>query len=549
MGTKKVRTAPSGVVRARRLEPAAPAPVVRDPDVLAAYLDDASSSGSGQSAGVVRPQSEGEAAAFLRATSGRGVRVLPQAARSSLTGGAIPRGEVVLSSERMTGIGALIRRDGGARIDVEPGVRLRELQQHLTERGFYYPPVPTYQEAMIGGSVATNAGGAATFKYGVTRDWVLGLRILLYNGDVIELQRGDAVAAPGEWFRIELSDGNRLEVPAPCYAIPKLKKISAGYFAAAPLDLVDLFVGSEGTLGWISGVTLRLVPLPVTVLTGLVFVDSTERAIALAAALRAAGERAAVGEPSPDVRAIEWMDSGCLELLRVHGDARRTRVEIPARAQGALLFEVEFTERLTAADSVDQLEAVLEGDETRPGPLACLFRILRDHAALRELELALPEDHARQEALREFRESVPRRVNEILGERRRHDPGVQKVGGDLIVPFAEVGEMIRRYAEGFERRGLEYAVWGHLSDGNLHPNAIPSTAAETAEARAAQLEFAAEAQARGGSPLSEHGVGRSALKQELLRRFLGDAAVAEMRAIKASLDPEGRFAPGVLFPE
>jgi D-lactate dehydrogenase (cytochrome) len=139
-------------------------------------------------------------------------------------------------------------------------------------------------------------------------------------------------------------------------------------------------------------------------------------------------------------------------------------------------------------------------------------------------------------------------VNEILSARRRDDPGVRKVGGDLIVPFDELPEMVRIYERGFRSRGLAYAIWGHLSDGNLHPNGLPASGEEAARGWEALLEFAEEAARRGGSPLSEHGVGRSPLKQEVLRRFLGDDAVASMRAVKRALDPEGRFAPGVLFP-
>ena len=143
---------------------------------------------------------------------------------------------------------------------------------------------------------------------------------------------------------------------------------------------------------------------------------------------------------------------------------------------------------------------------------------------------------------------MPLRVSEILAERRRAAPGVQKVGGDLIVPFERLPEMIDIYTRGFASRGLEHAVWGHLSDGNLHPNAVPRNAAQVRLAEEALFEFADAAVARGGSPLSEHGVGRSPLKQELLRRFLGPAAVSRMRRVKRALDPPGLFAPGVLFP-
>ena len=107
--------------------------------------------------------------------------------------------------------------------------------------------------------------------------------------------------------------------------------------------------------------------------------------------------------------------------------------------------------------------------------------------------------------------------------------------------------MLAIYREGFERRGLEYAIWGHLSDGNLHPNALVRNAEDLQSGHETLLEFAEQAIARGGCPLSEHGVGRSSLKQEMLRRFLGPGAMDQMQRIKQALDPEHRFAPGVLF--
>jgi D-lactate dehydrogenase (cytochrome) len=125
---------------------------------------------------------------------------------------------------------------------------------------------------------------------------------------------------------------------------------------------------------------------------------------------------------------------------------------------------------------------------------------------------------------------------------------VHKAGGDLIVPFERVSEMLQACAETYARHGLEHAVWGHLADGNLHPNALPRTAEETAAGLAALRELADAAVRLGGCPLSEHGVGRSPFKQELLRRFHGAAAVDEMRRIKRALDPPGLFAPGVLLP-
>jgi D-lactate dehydrogenase (cytochrome) len=166
------------------------------------------------------------------------------------------------------------------------------------------------------------------------------------------------------------------------------------------------------------------------------------------------------------------------------------------------------------------------------------------HGDLETLQIAFPEDEERRKSLNEFREAVPLRVSELL----RESPGSMKIGGDLIVPFDKLPEMIAIYNRGFEKRELPYAVWGHISDGNLHPNALPRTPAEVDRGYEAMLEFAEAAADRGGCPLSEHGVGRSRIKQETLRRFLGDEAIASMRAIKSALDPPGRLAPGVLFP-
>lgn len=535
------------MIRASSPKAATPPPVVEDPAILEGYLEDASGAPPGHARGLVRPESEQEAAAFVRLAQQRGLAILPQAARSSLTGGAIPRGEIVISSERMTARGPIERHAGGARQAVGPGVRLRELQQELAASGFYYPPVPTYQEAMVGGTVSTNAGGAATFKYGVTRHWVHGLRVILANGDLLAFERGQAVARPGEVFVIGLSDGGEIRVPCPTYTLPPLKKISAGYYATDPLDLVDLFVGSEGTLGLITEATLELVPRPQAVLTGVVFLPDTAVSLGLARALREAAELARSRDPGgPDVRAIEWLDSGSIGTLRRSGADRRLRVSIPSEAREALLFEMELDRPTSGPAACELLEGFLERRELPDHPLLRLFRILEEHGALESLELAFPEDERRHRAIAELREAVPQTVLEIVGGER--SGGVAKVGGDLIVPTDALDEMVQLYAEGFRRRGLDFAIWGHIGDGNLHPNALPRNAAEVERASDALREFADEAIRRGGCPLSEHGVGRHPVKQALLLRFLGPEAVDQMRTIKRSLDPTGLLAPGVLFP-
>jgi len=144
---------------------------------------------------------------------------------------------------------------------------------------------------------------------------------------------------------------------------------------------------------------------------------------------------------------------------------------------------------------------------------------------------------------------VPAGVNARVGRaKQRVDARIEKTAADMIVPFDRVVELMTFYDEEFRRRGLDAAVWGHISDGNLHPNVIPRSYADVEAGRDAVLAFGREVLRLGGSPLAEHAVGRSAIKQQLLRDLYGEAGIEEMRAVKRALDPEWKLAPGVLFP-
>jgi D-lactate dehydrogenase (cytochrome) len=416
-------------VAARRIAPDESPPVFDDPALVAAYLEDASGAAPGRASGLVRPASEAEAAAFIRTSLPLGTALLPQAARSSLTGGAIPAGEVIVSVERLLECGPIETRAPHPRQTVGAGVRLRDLQKRLAGERLYFPPIPTYADALIGGTVATNAGGAASFKYGVTRDWVVGLRVVLFNGDLLVLERGECVVAPGESFRIRLDGGERLEVPAPSYRLPALKKCSAGYHSESSLDLVDLFVGSEGTLGLITAVTAALAPAPAAVLAGLVWLRRAGDALGLAAALRHAAIAARrTNDPrGPDVRAIEWLDRSALDLVRAGGDDRRLRLAIGDAAAGAVTFEIELDCAVSDERAAREFAAAFDGEAGAPDTaITRSARLLRDYASAEDVILALPGDERRRAMLAEFREAAPKRCNERLAELRRADASIVK---------------------------------------------------------------------------------------------------------------------------
>ena len=140
-------------------------------------------------------------------------------------------------------------------------------------------------------------------------------------------------------------------------------------------------------------------------------------------------------------------------------------------------------------------------------------------------------------------------MNQRVGRAKQTiDPRIEKTAADMIVPFDVLDALLARYDEGFARRGLDAAVWGHISDGNVHPNVIPRSFADVESGKAAILEFGCEVMRLGGSPLAEHGVGRNAEKQQLLVELYGTAGVDEMRRVKRAIDPAWKLAPGVLFP-
>jgi D-lactate dehydrogenase (cytochrome) len=520
--------------------PASPA-VDRSPDAIAGCLEDAAHFTGGRAEAIARPANEAELAALVAAAR----RVLPIGAQSSVTGGATPDGGLVLSTSRLTAI----HESGQERIRAGAGIPLEALQKLLRERGRWYAPVPTFAGAFVGGVVATNAAGAATYKYGPTRPWVDGLTVVLSCGHVLDITRGEVRADPREGFEIACAHGVRRVRPG-TYRMPDVPKRSAGYFAAPDMDLIDLFIGSEGTLGVIADATLRLMPLPPAIAMALVPVASESAALALVAELRRSSAQT-WRDRDPrgiDVAAIEYVDRRCLDIMREDAVDRTLDIAMPDDAALMLIVQLELPAGLSAEAAYDEI-ANARSPTASDTPLVRFCRTLDLHGVIDDTELAMPGDERRAQQFLAFREAAPVGVNRRVGEAKRLvDPRIEKTAADMIVPFDAFAEMLEIYREGYRRRGLDFAIWGHISDGNVHPNVIPRSYGDVVGGREAILEFGREVARLGGCPLAEHGVGRSPLKQALLRQLYGDHGIDEMRAIKQALDPDWKLAPGVIFP-
>jgi D-lactate dehydrogenase (cytochrome) len=315
------------------------------------------------------------------------------------------------------------------------------------------------------------------------------------------------------------------------------------------LDLIDLFIGSEGTLGIITAATLLV--FPVRPAQCVVFAPFPRRsaAIEFVRQLRDAAQHTWTSRDGRgiDVAAIEHLDARSVALLRDDGADRVNGVPFPADTAVALLIVLELAPTTTSEMAFDEIGRALHPDAPDT-PLVRLCRALDAAGVLEHVHVAAPGDHARAAQLFAIREAVPVAVNQRVGQAQQTIDGrIHKTAADMIVPFDRLEELLTIYDEGFRARGLDAAVWGHISDGNVHPNVLPKSAADVEAGQNAILEFGRAAIRLGGSPLAEHGVGRNPVKQRLLLELYGADGIEQMRRVKRALDPQSKLAPGVLF--
>ncbi len=307
--------------------------------------------------------------------------------------------------------------------------------------------------------------------------------------------------------------------------MPATRKHAAGYFVAPGMDLVDLFVGSEGTLGVVTEVELTLLPQPEGVLSGVVFFKAEEELLAFVrdARARSLKSRETNGSPNArggrglDARAIEYFDGEALNFLRERYPL------VPLGAAGAVFFEQE-----TSAET----EEALTGE---------WLELVERHDALADDSWFGTNEHDRAE-MRAFRHALPVMVNEWLARR-----GQRKVSTDMAVPDGAFPGMLSFYKETLRAGRLAYVIFGHIGDNHVHVNILPRDDAEAAAARETYGRFVERAVSLGGTVSAEHGVGK--IKREYLRALYGEQHLREMAELKRAFDPACVLGRGNVFAE
>ncbi|HYZ15414.1 MAG TPA: FAD-linked oxidase C-terminal domain-containing protein [Candidatus Acidoferrum sp.] len=418
---------------------------------------------------VVLPASTAEVVAVHRIATERKIPITPRAMGSGLSGGAVPlAGSIVLGVARMDAILAIDEVDRVA--VVQPGVITARLQAEVEARGLFYPPDPSsLKQSAIGGNVAENAGGARALKYGVTGDYVLALEVVLPDGTVIRT-------------------GGRT-----------VKNVT-GY------ELRRLFTGSEGTLGTITEITLKLLAKPAHARAALAVFDRIDDAAHAVRAVMTSGIM-----PT----AIELVDNftmRCIEENRPIG--------LPLDADAILIFGADGNHAAIVDAEIEEIG-----------------RIAREHGA-RDVQVARTAEES------EKLWTARRSISPSLARRRPN-----KLGEDICIPRSSIPAMVRRVREIAAEYRLEIPLFGHIGDGNLHPNILcdkrdPEEMRRVAGAARAIFEAAV---ALGGTLSGEHGIGL--LKKQFMELDVGTDALRVMRAIKDAIDPLGIMNPGKIFPE
>lgn len=474
------------------------------------YLTDASNMAGGTADTLFIPENAEEVADILRKANEEGASVTVSGARTGTVGGAVPFGGIVVSLERINKIVGIDPETRSA--VVEPGVILADLQKAADNAGLFYPPDPTEWSCQIGGTIATNASGARSFKYGSTRDYVRRLRVVLADGDRVELSRGDFVSNGNGALVIETASGRTVKTTVPTYQRPVVRKNVSGYFNDPPLDAVDLFVGSEGTLGVIVEAELDLLPKPEGFFGGIVFFKSESNLLTAIAEIRALARS---GTPSLDPTLLEFFDGRSLQLIS------EKFPETPSDAGCALFFEQETTSR--------NEEVLLE---------KCNEVLERNGADL-DVSWFTNTDQDR-ERMRAFRHALPVAVNERIVRY-----GQRKVGTDMAVPDDRFPGFLRFYHDILGSSGLDHVIFGHIGDNHLHANMLPKNDDEAERARHIYGRCVAQAIMLGGTVSAEHGIGK--LKRKYLAAMMGERYLNEMIELKAAFDPNFILGRGNLF--
>ena len=479
----------------------------------------------GRADSVSIPDDEEELRSEISRCNDSKIPVTVNAMRTGLCGGGVPEGGEVISLERLDRMIGLGVRDDGYFLRTQPCVTVRKLRdtvmmKHIDgfsdvtpgacelflkdKRRFFYPVDPTEMDSSIGGNIAANSSGPRTFKYGPTRNWVISIKVILADGSAIRIDRGRHFA-DGRHFSADV-DGKHLEFDVPSYDFNTSVKNAGGLYSKEGMDLIDMFIGSEGILGIVAEADVLLAewhPL----ISNIAFMPDDASALSLIKDVR--------HDPVIAPEFLEYFDCGSIDLIRRVSDSDPTILRPPEQRCSAVFLDMALD------------DAVRERYQR-------LFELIRKNGGDPSLSWA-GHDQDDRGRMFEFRHSVPKSIFEYVASLKEEMPALNKMGTDMSVPEDRSDEMMAFYKKTLDSYGLEYVIFGHLGDFHPHVEIILKDLEDLRKAREAYAVLAQKAVDLGGSPSAEHGIGK--LKRDYIRMMYGEKGIEEIRSLKRYFDP------------
>lgn len=483
-----------------------------NPDEFENYLVDASNF-KGNCEAVYFPENSDEIVWIIKEANKNKFTVTTAGNRTGLTGACIPQNGIVIATDRLNKIIEINQKQFYAL--VEPAVLLSDFQKELKQHKLFYPPDPTETNCYIGGTVATNASGAKTFKYGPTRNYVIGLQIVLPDGEVIDLERGKQ-KANGYKLTLSTQAGKNINLNIPDYTFPKVKNAS-GYFVQKDMDAIDLFIGSEGTLGIITKIKLKLLPQPEDTISCVLFFEDERNALKFLEEARDISYQNKKSSINNNVNALalEFFDERALRFLSKDFSA------IPDKAKAAIWFEQESTS--------DDFDSILEA-----------WNFLMQTNNVNEETAWFAFSDADKEKIKDFRHAISWKVNDYIARNN-----FRKLGTDVAVPDKVFSEFYLTLQGWAKQSKIDFVAYGHFGNSHIHLNFLPKDDDEFNEAKKIYRQICEEAVRLGGTISAEHGIGKT--KRDYLLMMYGEANIRKMAELKKSLDPNLILGIGNIF--
>ena len=472
------------------------------PEDILNYLEDASNLQTATATELVFPENETEVSEILKEYSGKKIYITPSGGGTGTVGGRLPSEGGILATDNLNKILNIDKKNKF--VTVQPAVRIDSLLAELDKHELFYPPYPTEKLSFIGGNFSTNASGEYSFRYGDIRKYVRRARIALTTGEIIEIKRGSCFADRDGMFKF-----GKYVFSRPAYTSPDIKN-SAGYFSKPGMDLIDLFIGSEGTLGVVTEIELSLIDKLAPSFSMIMFFNNENDLFGLYRFIKQN-----VKEKNTYINpfCLEYLDKFSLDFLK------EDYPNIPAGSVGAIFLENEYVE------SEDKTLGIWEQLSEKYNPADVWFA----------------GTHKDTNKFIDFRHKLPENINEYFRKQK-----MTKISIDIAVPDEKFDELLKYYRSAMEKTSMHYVLFGHIGENHLHFNLFPKEN-EKEEAQNIYLGAVTRAVSMGGTIAAEHGVGK--LKHKYLEMMYGKEGVMEMARIKKIFDPACILSPDNIFPK